>query len=227
MAGIESRGGPRGARLRRLYPIFVDVEGRTCCVVGGGPIAEGRVRSLVGHGAKVRLVAPRITSGLGDMLVQDAIDDYRQRTYETQDVAGCALVIAATDDRAVNRRVRDDARAAGVLCNVADDPSACDFVVPAVVHRGDLALAVTTGGASPVVAARVRRRLEEVFGPEWGDLLELLAESRDAMKRRHPDPARRSAAVSELLDGPLLELLVAGNRDAARALVAEAAGEAG
>ncbi|MFN8123430.1 MAG: bifunctional precorrin-2 dehydrogenase/sirohydrochlorin ferrochelatase [Thermoleophilia bacterium] len=211
--------------MSRLYPIYVDVGGRTCCVVGGGPIAEGRARTLAEHGAHVRLVAPDLTPGLEDMLAQNAIHDYRQRRYEAHDVTGCTLVVAATDDRAVNLAVRDDARAAGALCNVADDPSACDFQVPALVRRGDLTFAVTTGGASPVVAAAVRRRLEGVFGPEWGDLLELLSEFRPAMKRRYPDTAARSAAVRDLLEGDLLDLLAAGDRDAARALVAAAAGE--
>ena len=211
--------------MSRLYPIYVDVEGRTCCVVGGGPIAEGRARTLVEHGAVLRLVAPTLTSGLTDMLAQNAIHDYRQRPYEAPDVTGCTLVIAATDSAAVNRAVRDDARAAGALCNVADDPAACDFVVPALVRRGDLSFAVTTGGASPVVSARVRRRLEDVFGPEWGELLELLAEFRPAMKRRHPDPAERSAVVRALLDGDLLDLLATGDRDTARARVRAAAEE--
>lgn len=209
--------------MSRLYPIYVDVEGRTCCVVGGGPIAEGRARTLVEHGALLRLVAPAITPGLTDMLAQNAIHDYRQRPYEAHDVTGCTLVIAATDNAAVNRAVRDDARAAGALCNVADDPAACDFAVPALVRRGELSFAVTTGGASPVVAARVRRRLEDVFGPEWGDLLELLAEFRPAMKRRIPDPAERSAAVRALLDGDLLDLLAAGDRATARERVRAAA----
>lgn len=173
----------------------------------------------------MRLVAPVLTRGLEDMLAQNAIHDYRQRRYAPNDVTGCTLVIAATDDAAVNLAVRDDARAAGALCNVADDPSACDFTVPALVRRGDLSFAVTTGGASPVVASAVRRRLEDVFGPEWGDLLQLLSEFRPAMKRRYPDPAARSAAVRALLDGDVLRLLAAGERDAARALVADAAGE--
>jgi len=211
--------------LSRLYPIYVDVGERTCCVVGGGPVAEGRARTLAEHGARVRLVAPVLTPGLQNMLAQNAIHEYRQRRYEAHDVTGCTLVIAATDDPAVNLAVRDDARAAGALCNVADDPSACDFMVPALVRRGDLSFAVTTGGAAPAVTAGVRRRLEDVFGPEWGDLLELLSEYRPAMKRRYPDTAARSAAVRGLLDGDVLRLLAEGRRDAARAIVAAAAGE--
>jgi precorrin-2 dehydrogenase/sirohydrochlorin ferrochelatase len=204
--------------VKRYLPIFADVQGRTCLVVGGGPVAEGRARQLVAHGALVRLVAPAVTPGLEELITQADIPDFRHRTYDADDLDGCLMAIAATDRRAVNAAVAHDAAARGVLCNVADAPSDGDVLFPAIVRRGDLAFAVTTGGASPAVAGRVRRDLEEAFGPEWGDMLALLADLRPAVKRRHPDPAARAAVVRRLLDeGEVLGAFARGDAEAARA----------
>jgi len=200
-------------QVTRYYPVFADLAGRVCLVVGGGPVGEERARRLAESGARVRVVAPRVTPGLAVLAAQGAVSDLREREYTDDDLDGCALVIAATDRREVNRRVRDDARRRGVPCNVADDPAAGDFIVPAVVRRGDLTLAVSTGGASPTVAAHVRGRLEESFGPEWADLLRMLGEARDALKRRHPDTAARSARVRRVLASDVPGLLAEGRLD--------------
>ena len=207
--------------MTRFYPVFADVEGRTCLVVGGGRVAEERAARLAASGARVRLVAPRTTQELARMVAQSEITEHRQRVYAASDMDGCHLAIAATDSREVNRGVHADARARGVWCNVADDPGVCDFILPSVVRRGDLTLAVSTGGASPVVAADVRRRLEESFGPEWGTLIEILGDSRDALKRRHPEPAQRSSRVRSVLESDVLDLLARGDCDAAERRVRE------
>lgn len=201
--------------MTRFYPLFANVEGRTCLVVGGGRVAEDRAARLADSGARVRLVAPSITPAIAEMIAQHRIPDYRQREYTATDLEGCLLAIAATDSRTVNRAVHADAVHAGALCNVADDPGLCDFILPAVVRRGDLTLAVSTGGASPVVAADVRRRLEEVFGPEWGELIAMLGDARQQLKRRHPEPAQRSSRVKAVLESDVLSLLRRGESDAA------------
>lgn len=201
--------------MTRFYPVFADVEGRTCLVVGGGGVAEDRAGRLAASGARVRLVAPRTTPTLDEMIAQHRIAEYRQREYTATDLEGCLLAIAATDSRAVNHTVRTDARRAGVLCNVADDPGLCDFILPAVVRRGDLTLAVSTGGASPVVAADIRRRLEEAFGPEWGELIAMLGAVREELKRRHPEPDKRSSRVRAVMESDVLSLLERGESQAA------------
>jgi precorrin-2 dehydrogenase/sirohydrochlorin ferrochelatase len=211
--------------VKSYFPIFADIGGRTCLVVGGGPVAEGRARQLAAHGAQVRLVAPAVTPGLEELITQADIADFRHRRYEADDLEGCMIAIAATDSRVVNAAVARDAAGRGVLCNVADEPSDGDVLFPAIVRRGDLAFAVTTGGASPAVAVRVRRRLEEVFGPEWGDMLALLADLRGATKRRHPDPAERAAVVRRLLDdGEVLGAFARGDAQAARAAAIDGLG---
>jgi precorrin-2 dehydrogenase/sirohydrochlorin ferrochelatase len=199
-------------------PLYLDLTGRMCVVVGGGPIAEGRTRLLAAHGAELRVVAPAVSAGLEEMAAEGRIADLRRRAFARDDLDGAFLVIVATNDRDLNAKIADFARECGILCNVADDPHACDVHVPAVLHRGDLAFAVSTGGASPAVSAHVRQRLEGVFGREWGDLLALLGDLRAATKQRYPQPSERAAAVRGLLDdGRVLDLLRDGqSTEAAR-----------
>lgn len=197
-------------------PLFFDLTGRMCLVVGGGRIAEGRTRLLAAHGAVLRVVAPEISEGLEEMAANGRITDLRRRGYASNDLDDVFLALAATNDRDLNAKIADSARERGILCNVVDDPQACDVHIPAVVRRGDLAFAVSTGGASPAVTARVRARLEEVFGPEWDDLLALLGDLRASTKQRYPEPAERAAAVRGLLDdGRVLQLLREGRTDEA------------
>lgn len=192
-------------------PLFMDLTGRVCLVVGGGRIAEGRTRLLAAHGAVLRLVTPELSAGLEDMAADGRVADVRRRVFAPDDLDGVFLALAATNDRDVNAKIAETARKRGILCNVADDPQACDVHIPALVRRGDLTVAISTGGASPAVTASVRRQLEDTFGPEWSTLLSLLGELREATKRRYPQPALRAAAVRELLDdGKLLALVRAG-----------------
>jgi len=193
------------------FPLFTDLTGRACLVVGGGRIAEGRIRLLAAHGAVLRVVTPELSEGLAEMVARGQVAELRRRPYATEDLDGIFLALAATNRRHINAEIADQAHARGILCNVADDPDACDVHIPALVRRGDLTLAISTGGASPAVTAGVRRRLEDLFGPEWGDLLRLLGELREDTKRRYPEPAQRATAVRELLDdGHTLGLLRAG-----------------
>ncbi len=197
-------------------PLFFDLAGRRCLVVGGGRIAEGRTRLLAAHGAVLRVVAPEVSDGLSAMEADGRVEEVRRRTFAPDDLDGVFLALAATNDRDVNAKIAELARGRGILCNVADDPQNSDVHVPALVRRGGLTVAISTGGRSPAVTAGVRRRLEGVFGPEWGVLLALLGDLRDATKQRYPQPAERAAAVRALLDdGHVLELLRAGKVDEA------------
>jgi precorrin-2 dehydrogenase/sirohydrochlorin ferrochelatase len=197
--------------------MFTDLNGRVCLVVGGGRIAEGRTRLLATYGAVLRLVTPEVSDGLADMVAQGQVADFHQRAYEPDDLDGVFLVLAATDRRDVNQQIAENARDRGILCNVADNPRTSDVHIPALVRRGDLTLAISTGGASPAVTARVRRALEGLFGPEWGELLTLLGDLRHATKERYPDPGARAAAVRGLLDdGCVMDLLRAGATERAR-----------
>ena len=201
-----------------LYPMFVDLEGRRCVVVGGGRIATEKVGKLIDHGAVVRLVSPAITAELADMVASGTIAEHRPRTYRPDDLEGCLLVIAATDLDSINRMVWQDAEARNMLCNVVDAPSLCGFIVPSTVRRGELAIAISTGGASPVVARHVRRGIAAAYGPEWEALVSLLRDVRDELKVRYSDMPSRRHAVERLMESDVLRLLADGDADGARAL---------
>jgi precorrin-2 dehydrogenase/sirohydrochlorin ferrochelatase len=181
------------------FPILVDVDGRPVVVVGGGRVAERRARELLAAGAVVRVVSPAVGAGLADLAARGELA-VEPRPYRAGDLAGAALAVAATDDPGVNRRVVADGRAAGVLVNRVDAPGEGGFTVPAVLRRGDLTLAVGTAGRAPGLAGAVRRRLEGDFGPEWADLVELLAADRASLPGAADEAAWRELLAPEVLD---------------------------
>jgi precorrin-2 dehydrogenase/sirohydrochlorin ferrochelatase len=173
---------------RFAYPIMLDLAGRLALVVGGGKVALRKAQALAEAGARVRVVAPDILPAFA----ADARLECVREPYAARHVAGMFLAVAATDDEAVNARVAADARAAGVLVNVVDRPALCDFIVPSVVQRGRLRIAICTGGAAPSLARRLRKRLQEEFGPPYAVLLDALAEVRDRYKSADlPEAVRR------------------------------------
>ena len=204
-----------------FYPMFVDLEGRRCLVVGGGPVGTEKVEKLAEHGAVIRLVSPEVTPELAAHVAAGRVAEHHARPYRPEDLDGCLLVIAATSLDAINRMVWQDAEARGMLVNVVDVPALCNFIVPSIVRRGELAVAVSTGGASPVVAKHIRRDLEERYGPEWEALVALLRELRDDLKVRYPDMPSRRDAVERLMATDVVERLAAGDAETVRDLVRE------
>jgi precorrin-2 dehydrogenase/sirohydrochlorin ferrochelatase len=181
------------------YPVNLVLDGRRCLVVGGGKVALRKVEGLVACGGRVTVVAPRINPELA-MLSEVMIE---QRPWRREDLDGMWLVIAATDDPAVNRAVYDAGQRAGVWVNGADDPANCSFTLPSVVRRGDLQVTVSTGGRSPALSTWLRRRLEGEIGPEYAVLLDLLATEREGLKAAGVSTEGldwRSALDSDMLD---------------------------
>lgn len=146
--------------MRPYYPIFLDLSHATCVVVGGGSVAERKARNLLKVGAKVRLISPEVTGGLLKLIEKGKIEA-TVREYRSGDLEGAALAFAATDNKEVNRLVRDDAALAGVPVNVADDPELCSFVVPSVVQKGPILVALSTSGLLPGLSKRLK---EEIAG---------------------------------------------------------------
>jgi siroheme synthase-like protein len=201
----------------KAYPIYlVGMDRRRAVVVGGGPVAERKVNDLLEAGAQVTLVSPALTPALHALSQAGCIETLR-RPYRPGDLAGAFLVVAATDDPQVNQQVWREAEERACLVNVADDPAHCNFIAPAVIRRGDLTVAVSTGGSSPALARRLRERLEQLIGPEYGELARLLAELRPEIRRRYPEPAARRRAVFRLVDSGLLEIIREHGPDQARA----------
>lgn len=198
-------------------PIFIDVNGRTCVVIGGGDIAERKARSLVEAGAAVVVISPEVTTGLAAMVHAETIRHLR-RTYRQGDLNGAFLAFEATGDGTTEQAAAGEARARGVPINVADVPELCGFIAPAVVHRGGLQIAVSTGGASPALARKIREDLEERFGPEYESAVDLLAAARRWLRKHQPDGGKRGLLLGRMVDSDLLECLKRGDLAAAEAI---------
>lgn len=203
------------------YPVTLDLQGRPCLVVGGGVIAERKAAGLLDTGARVTVVSPTLSPGLMS-LATDGRFAWRPREYAEGDTAGFFLVMVATDDGAVNAAVAAEARAGGVLVNCADDAERCDFVLPAVLRRGAVTVAVSTGGASPIMARLVREEIDAALPAEYGALTDLVADVRVALRRRglSLDAERWRRA----LDGELRRLVTAGQATEARQRLVERLG---
>jgi precorrin-2 dehydrogenase/sirohydrochlorin ferrochelatase len=218
--------GPGAAPGRdpvKTYPIFAVVEDKPCLVVGGGGVGERKVHDLLTAGAQVTVVSPTLTPELAALAERGLINYLPEDFHETQ-VEGMALVMAATDDPAVNAAVSAAAQARAIWVNVADAPEYCTFIVPAMVRRGDLTLAISTGGASPALAAQVRQELQEHFGPEYGPYLDLLQRVRTrllAERRGHPD---NGPLFHRLVSSPLREAVARGDRARVLSLLHEVLG---
>jgi len=197
------------------YPVLLDLAGKSCLVVGGGKVAERKAASLVQAGARVLVVSPAVTPGLASMAETGAVS-WQRRPYESTDPEGAFLVFATAGDRRVNERVASDARAHGRPVNVADDPDLGDFFVPAALRRGRLTVAVSTGGASPALAARIRDRLAAFFPAGWGPFLDFLAETRERVCREVGDARKRRGLLQEMAGPRVWEMLDQGDFAAAK-----------
>ncbi|MGH2728791.1 MAG: precorrin-2 dehydrogenase/sirohydrochlorin ferrochelatase family protein [Actinomycetota bacterium] len=196
------------------YPAILLLEGRLAVVIGGGQVAERKVRTLRDAGAKVRLVSDQLTRRLRELAEAGDVE-LVERRYERGDLAGAAVAVAATDDEEVNRGVFAEATDAGIPVNVVDNIALCTFIAPSIVRRGDLVVAISTGGAAPALAVRIRERLEREFGDEYARFLELMAELRDriTVPGNQDD---RAKAWYRVIDSDVMDLVRAGEADRAR-----------
>jgi precorrin-2 dehydrogenase/sirohydrochlorin ferrochelatase len=190
-------------------PIFLDVRGRRCVVVGGGEVAARKVESLLAAGARVTVVSPNLTAPALAAAVEREMVEHIARAYRRGDIAGCALAYAATDDRDLHRALADEARELGIPLNVVDVPELCSFIAPAVVKRGALQIAISTGGAAPAFAARLRRELEKQFGIEYAIALAVLGAARRRLHGGELDPAARMRRLKDLAESRLLDAIAA------------------
>ncbi|HEY7444467.1 MAG TPA: siroheme synthase CysG [Vicinamibacterales bacterium] len=173
-----------------LFPMFFKLAGRSCLVVGAGSVGEAKTASLLEAGANVRVVSPSATPLVKEWAAVGRIT-WSQKSFEPHDLDGMVLVIAAVPAGDLTKKVHAEARQRGVLCNAVDDPERCDFYYPAVVTRGDFQIAVSTGGRSPALAQRIRRELEEQFGPDYEGWVQELGVRREALFAQSMDPEER------------------------------------
>jgi precorrin-2 dehydrogenase/sirohydrochlorin ferrochelatase len=203
------------------YPVFLDLAGRLCVIVGGGTVALRKARTLADYGADVVVIAPDVSEELIGMQA-DGLVTVEQRGYVRGDLAEAFLAVCATDSEEVNRAVYAEAQERHCLVNVVDVPELCSFIVPSVVKRGGLQVAISTGGAAPAVAKRLRKRLSSELGEEWGDYVKLLGEVRVLVLERVPGgEAARKVIFERIADSDLLERMGKGERPSAKKVFKE------
>lgn len=206
------------------YPVFLDLAGRLAVIVGGGAVAERKVATLLEYGPRVRVVSPDVTAEIESLAASGAIE-LERRGYVRGDLDGAFLVVCATSSEEVNRAVHAEAEERGCLVNVVDVPELCSFIVPSIVRRGTLSVAISTGGAAPTVAKRLRKQIQGLLGPEWEPYMTLMGEVRTLVMERIPGgEAERKPIFEAIADSDLLERLRAGQTPSAEDVFAEFAG---
>lgn len=197
-----------------FLPVFLDLKGKHCLVVGGGEIAARKTALLLQAGAWVSVIADQVCEGFIALHEHDRIE-HRSESFSAADLNEVVLVIAASEDPALDQQVSDAAKARHLPVNVVDQPELCTFIMPSIIDRSPLLVAVSTGGASPVLARLLRARLETMIPSAYGRLAILAAQFRDRVKKRFAAPAARRMFWEKALQGPVAELVFAGREDAA------------
>lgn len=195
--------------------MFFQLENRPCLVVGGGDVAARKVSLLVRAGGKVSVISPDLCESLQGRLNAGEIT-HLAKNFEAGDLSGHVLVIAATDDRSVNQQISELAQQQNIPVNVVDQPESCTFIVPSMIDRSPVQVAVSTGGASPVLARLLRARLETIIPSAYGKLGQLMEEFRGKVKKVITDPDKRRSFWETVIQGPIAEMVFSGKEEAAR-----------
>ena len=206
----------------RYYPMFVSLENKACLVVGAGEVGTRKIASLLACGAgSVLVLDMREPEGELSALRENPALTFERRSFEDQDLDGRFLVIASTSDEALNWRISDLCRERGILCNIVDQPEKCSFIVPALFTQGDLTVAISTGGASPALARKIRQGLGEFLGDEYGALLVLMSALRPMVLALGLPTEENSALFRKLVHSSLLDALERGDAAAAESVLRE------
>jgi precorrin-2 dehydrogenase/sirohydrochlorin ferrochelatase len=208
----------------RYYPVHLDIKNRACLVVGGGAVGTRKVNMLLECGARVTVVSPNPSPQLAKLASEGAIT-LASRAYRSTDLNGMFLVIGATDDENLNQKISNDAAQARTLCNIADRPEACNFILPSIVRRGDLVLTISTSGNSPALAKQLRQKLEAQFGDEYAEFLRLMGALRKKLLSQAHEPEAHKQIFNKLIDSNILHLIRTGNKEDINALLYHIFGE--
>jgi len=209
--------------MSRFYPVLVDLQGKKALVVGGGKVAQRKIETLLEHGATVQVVAKELTASLEELRGARRIEFLGEEFSETF-VDGVFVVFAATDDAALNRRVSRTAQQRSLLVNAVDQPADCNFIVPSVLSRGDLVIAVSTSGKSPAFARKVRVELEQSFGEEYGLFLNLMGNLRKEILRLGLSQEENKSTFEDLVTSDLLTAIREKNWDLASQIIEKVLG---
>ena len=185
------------------YPAFLNLKGKKTVVIGGGKIAERKILALLKTGARITVISPEITKRIAREKLRGSLK-HIPRQYRKGDVKNTFLVIAATDSEEINKKVSEDATC---LVNVVDIPSLCNFIVPSVIQRGLLTIAISTGGISPALSKSIRKELEKLYGPEFAEYLQLLEKIRKKAMAEIRDKKKRTEFLKNLASGEIIKML--------------------
>ncbi len=195
-----------------FYPVFLNLTGRRCVIIGGGQIAEGKISKLLDSGAKIIVISPDATQGIRGFAERGQIE-FDLRKYQEGDLQGAFLVIAATNDRVVNQEIFEEAEKQGILLNAVDDMPRCSFIAPSIVEKGPVTVAISTGGASPALARKLRENMEVSSALDWADATGVLSKARQIIKDKQiaVDPQRWQCCMTD----ELLTMIQAGHENEA------------
>jgi precorrin-2 dehydrogenase/sirohydrochlorin ferrochelatase len=208
----------------RYYPINLDIQNRNVLVVGGGGVGTRKVKTLLDCGARVTVVSLEVSRQLQDLATSGEIK-LEDRSYQSNDLSGMFLVIGATNDEKLNRQISNDAERLNTLCNIADHPEVCNFILPSIVHRDDLVITISTSGKSPALAKKLRKTLENHYGEEYGTLLRLMGAIRKKLLQQAHEPEAHKPLFEQLINSDLIGMIQEEKIEEIDALLFEILGE--
>lgn len=208
----------------QYYPIYLDIKNRNCLVVGGGSVGTRKVLTLLNCGGRVTVISPKLTEKLRTLAEKGKIH-WISRPYSSSDMRDAFLVIGATDDEDLNRQLHLDAEKSNKLCNIADQPESCNFILPSIVNRGDLVVTISTSGKSPAYAKKLRKTLENDFGEEHAVFLKMMGAIRKKILSEDHEPEFHKPIFEKLVDSGIIELIRENNHSRINEILSEIVGE--
>ena len=208
----------------KYYPVHLDINNRNCLVVGGGGVGTRKVKTLLDCGARVMVISLTVSQQLQDLATSGKIK-LEERSYQSEDLNDMFLVIGATDDEKLNKQISSDADRLNTLCNIADRPEVCNFILPSIVHRDDLVITISTSGKSPALAKKLRKALENQFGEEYGTLLHLLGAIRKKLLQQAHEPEAHKPLFEQLINSDLIVMIQDSEVEKIDSLLLEVLGE--
>jgi precorrin-2 dehydrogenase/sirohydrochlorin ferrochelatase len=202
----------------RYYPIFLDIKGRSCLVVGGGSVGTRKVERLLECGALVTIVGIQVSQTLKRLSKENLIT-LNIRAYKSSDLDGRFLIIGATNDEQLNQQLSMDAEKRNMLCNIADRPAACNFILPSIIQQGDLVMAISTSGKSPAFAKKLRKDLEMQFDEAYAVFLDLMGAIRNHLLKEAHAPEQHKPIFNKIIHSNILDMIKARNVDAIDAIL--------
>jgi siroheme synthase-like protein len=208
------------------YPIYLDIEDRNVLIIGGGNVCARKAETMMKYGARVTVVSPDFTNEI-EAWAREGVLQIRRKRYESSDLDGAHIVIASTDDQAVNETIAADCRARRIPVNVVDVTPLCEFIVPAIIEKGSVQIAISTGGKSPALARTLKEDLQRMIGPEYAEVNDTLGTLREGAKAVLPTDVDRKRFFDGIIARGILNLLREGNRAEAYRVIAEECERAG